>query len=509
MNLQLLCKRTEFACVGRLPQSSRTLGRSAGGERGRDRREVWWWGACALAALGLALFTSLVPHRTWGLLAATGYGCAAVAVALRARRRRTPRAPAGTARLPAVIAVAGAVVAPLVLLILTGRGQLEVAVVERAGELLLNSGSPYLSAPATVADYNPYLPGMAAFGLPRAMFGDGPLTDARWWMAATFLLSIGGAVTVLCRGRGRADEPDGRSRRAPACGRDGVPVLLWLAACPLVALPLAVGGIDLPVIGLMCWALAMAGRGKAVGAGLLLGAAAALKWTAWPAVPVVVALMAARYGRRKALSCGAATVVTVTAAVVPFLLTAPGAFAENVLAFPLGLATTASPAESPLPGRLLAAYVPGGALVAMVLLSIAALGVAASLLIRPPRTVHAAADRLALGLALAMALMPATRFGYLVYPLVLWAWPRLTAQATAGSPTVAPGRVPQLPCGRRPLTQPSPGEPVRDADHAEAKQAAPEASPVHPDSGRVDPGRGQPSTGSGWQGTPSRKEAAP
>ncbi|MCK7625573.1 glycosyltransferase 87 family protein [Streptomyces sp. RS10V-4] len=415
---------------------SRVPGRPADEERRRGRREVWGWGACALAALGLALFTTLPPHRTWGLLAALGYGCAAVAAALRVRGRRTPRAPASTARLPVVPAVAGAVVAPLVLLILNGRAQLEVSVVERAGGLLLHSGSPYLGDPITVADYNPYLPGMAVFGLPHAIFGAGPLTDARWWMAAAFLLAMAGAVAALLRGTAR--EPHDQRAQGATFHRGTLPVLLWLAACPLVALPLAVGGIDLPVIGLMCWALAMAGRGKAGRAGLLLGAAAALKWTAWPAVPVAIALMAARYGRRKALTCGIVTTLTASTVVLPFLVTAPEAFTENVLAFPLGLATTVSPAESPLPGRLLAAYVPGGTLVAIVLLAVAAIGVAVSLVLRPPRTLHAAAGRLALGLALAMALMPATRFGYLVYPLVLWAWPRLVSPATTGSPTVAP-----------------------------------------------------------------------
>ncbi|WP_018541474.1 glycosyltransferase 87 family protein [Streptomyces sp. MspMP-M5] len=385
---------------------------------------------CALTALGLGLFTTLPTHRTWGLLAAAGYGCAALAAALRARGRDTARAPTASSQLPLILALMGAVALPLLLLVLAGSAQLEVRVVERSGDLLLHSGSPYTAAPTTVGDYNPYLPGMAAFGLPHALFGDGPLTDARGWMAGTFFVSMSGAVaTMLVRPRragthhrpGLRTMPHGYSR----------PVVRWLAACPLVALPLAVGGIDLPVIGLMCWGLATAGRGKPGWAGLLLGLGAALKWTAWPAVPVALALIAARHGRRQVITCGAITTLTTATAVLPFALTTPGAFAENVLAFPMGLGMTASPAESPLPGRLLAAYVPDGTLLAMVLLAVAAFGMAASLLIRPPRTVPAAADRLVLGLALAMALMPATRFGYLAYPLVLWVWPRLTSAALA------------------------------------------------------------------------------
>ncbi|MGD3108043.1 glycosyltransferase 87 family protein [Streptomyces sp. YGL11-2] len=374
------------------------------------------WSACAVTALGLGIATTLAPHRTWALIATVGYGCAAVAAAFRARGRNKPRAPAASGHLPAAVAVTGSVVLPLAVLALSGRAQLEVSVVERAAGLLLSSGSPYVPTPSAVPDYNPYLPGMA-------LFGARPLADARWRMAGAFLLSMTGAAATLVR-----CVPAGlrapRGSRA-AARRNSTPALAWLAACPMVALPLAVGGIDLPMIGLMCWGLATAGRGMPGRTGLLLGAAAALKWTAWPAIPVAVVLLARRDGWRRGLTCGAVTAVTVSAAVLPFALTTPRSFAENVLAFPLGLGATASPAESPLPGHLLAAYVPGGRLTAMALLAVAALTVAASLLIRPPCTVRAAADPLAIGLALAMALMPATRFGYLVYPLVLWVWPRL------------------------------------------------------------------------------------
>jgi hypothetical protein len=100
--------------------------------------------------------------------------------------------------------------------------------------------------------------------------------------------------------------------------------------------------------------------------------------------------------------------------------------------FPLGEGAVRSPATSPLPGRLLAVHVPGGAALATGALLAAALGVTVSLLIRPPRTVRAAADRLAVGLGLAICLIPATRFGYLVLPLVLAGWFRCTS-TTGGS----------------------------------------------------------------------------
>ena len=73
-----------------------------------------------------------------------------------------------------------------------------------------------------------------------------------------------------------------------------------LAASPLVALPLAVGGVDLPLIGLCCFGLALAAKGRPVGAGLALAFACTLKWTVWPALPVALVLLRALYGCRVA-----------------------------------------------------------------------------------------------------------------------------------------------------------------------------------------------------------------
>ncbi|OAL13859.1 hypothetical protein A4V12_17415 [Streptomyces noursei] len=372
------------------------------------------WAGCAAVAGGLAAVSDLTPHRVWGVAAALGYGAAALLAG-------RPRAAAGAALL-------GAVAVPLVLLVATGLGQSEVAVVERSGALLTATGVPYAPEPDGLADYNPYLPGMALLG---ALPG-----DPRWWTGAVFAVSVAAV----------------RPSAGPA-GR--------MVACPLVALPLAVGGVDLPVAGLVCLGLALAGRDRAGWAGLALGAAATLKWTAWPALPVAVALLAgagrgagrwtgSRNGRgvgrrvrsRGWVRCAAVAVGVAGAGVVPVALGDPGAFHEHVVAFPLGLTGTESPAASPFPGRLLAAYVPGGAVVAGVLLAGSALFIAASLLVRPPRTVPAAARRLALGLTLAIAFMPASRFGYLVVPFVLLTCLReIPCTVRSSSPTTSrPGR---------------------------------------------------------------------
>ncbi|WP_432078106.1 hypothetical protein [Streptomyces sp. YPW6] len=404
---------------------------------------VLWWALCAAAALGLAVCSSLGPHRVWGAAAAFGYLAAAL-IAARGRGART----AGT------VALAGVVALPLLWLLAVDRAQLEVRVVARSAALLLAEGTPYLHRPWVPEDFNPYLPGMSVFGLPEALAGPGPLTDPRLWMGAAFLGALAPAL------------PAG-SRSAP---------LRWIAACPLVALPLAVGGVDLPVAGLMCLGLALSGRGRAGAAGLALGAAAALKWTAWPAIPVVLALMTAssrsggraaggavvrsdgreaggavvrsggretdrgvvrsrgreagcgvirsdgREAGRAASRCGLVALLTAAVLVLPAALRDPGAFRAHVVDFPLGLTDAVSSAASPFPGHLLATHVPGGRTLALLLLGAGALLLALSLLVRPPATAADAAVRLALGLLLATAFMPASRFGYLVYPLVLVAW---------------------------------------------------------------------------------------
>ncbi|MFJ6212613.1 glycosyltransferase 87 family protein [Streptomyces sp. NPDC092296] len=377
--------------------------------------------ACLVAAGWAAVFplTSGLPNqRTWGTLAAGAYLLAALAAALLPRRR--------AGRTAALIALAGATVLPLAVLALQGHRQSEVWVVERSAQLLLHTGSPYLAHPVHVSDYNPYLPAMALFGLPRALLGGGGATvgsgdggligllgDARLWFAAAFLLCM--AVTWrLLRPRG------GGSPAAP---------LAALTASPLVALPLAVGGVDLPLIGVCCLGLALAGRGRPIGAGLVLALACGLKWTAWPALPVALVLLWAAHGRRAAARSAVVALAGCAVAVVPFALTAPRAMLEQVIRFPLGMSRMRTPASSPLPGRLIAETGPGGHVVCLVLLCLSGAAVAGWLLLRPPLTAVRAADQLAVGLATAFLLAPAGRFGYLALPAILALWSRLAVRS--------------------------------------------------------------------------------
>ena len=110
----------------------------------------------------------------------------------------------------------------------------------------------------------------------------------------------------------------------------------------------------------------------------------------------------------------------------------PRTLVQNTILFPLGLASIKSQAVSPLPGHLLADTGHVGRMIAVAALALAGLGIIGSLFVRPPRDVPSATWRLIIGLALMFTLAPATRFGYFMYPLGLWAWLEVTA---AGGPS--------------------------------------------------------------------------
>ncbi|MFD4737467.1 glycosyltransferase 87 family protein [Streptomyces virginiae] len=371
------------------------------------------WLLAAAWALSFPLFSALAPHRLWGWCAAAGYLGAAAATAL------------GRRRAALAAALLGAVAVPLLWLVLTGQGQSEVSVIERSGRLLLDSGRLYVDRPAHVEEYTPYLPGMALLGVPRALLGgDGSgdgwvvrlLGDARIWCAAALFGCLWAARRLLGGGPGggRGDGPgDGPGRLLPV-----------LVASPVVALPLTVSGVDLPLAGLCCLALAAAASGRPVLTGAALAGACALKWTALPAVAVAVALLAVLRGGRPAVRCALVAAGGTALLVLPAALLQPAELWRQVFAFPTGRAPVPTPASSPLPGRLLTELGPWGWYLAMGLLLSGGLAVGLSLLARPPRTVVAAADRLALGLTLAFLLAPAGRFGYLALPVLLAVWAR-------------------------------------------------------------------------------------
>ncbi|MEU1918264.1 glycosyltransferase 87 family protein [Streptomyces massasporeus] len=382
--------------------------------------------------------------------ACLGYLCAAVA-ALSSR-------PRGRA-VSVCLALGGAVVVPFVLLVLTGTAQSEVGVVERSGLLTLRQATPYLPDPHTVGEVTPYLPGMAVFGLPRAVLGEsgllpGLLGDARLWCAVAFLGCLWAARRAIRRPAGGPSAIGGGPSAVGGGASRGYAVGAFVAS-PAVALPLCVSGVDLPLTGLLFLALAFAARRRPVAAGLALAAACSLKWTAWPAVAVAVTLLAHHGGTRAAVRGAVVAVGGTVLLVLPSALLSPGPLVQQVFAFPTGRGPFETPAASPLPGRLLADLGPVGWYAAVALLLAGGLAVFVSLLVRPPHDLVSAADRLAVGLCVAFLLAPAGRFGYLALPVTLAVLARLVGGAHRKEPahdlvvrTSRPARPAPVPAAR-------------------------------------------------------------
>ncbi len=390
------------------------------------------FGAYAVAA---AVF-SRGEDQVWAIWAACGY-----AVALFMLWRWGGRMAAVGA------SVALAVLAPLLWLSVAYPLETGMAVIDRSATLLLHHGSPYLSAGQVISweSYNPYLPVMTLFGLPSAAGLGGLAGNSGVWIALGTVVPLAAAFWIAVPHRG------GAARR-----RDALLATAVAVASPVVGLNLAVITTDPPVLALILLALALATRSAGtsrvagtVGSGVALGVACDLKSTAWLAVPVLAAMFAARDGARAAVRFVAASVITVVvlvAALAPATLTSlrgADALVQNSVLFPLGLTRYKTPAESLLPGHLLTAMGTAGHVISVGLLLAAGLGIAISLVIRPPRDVPAAAWRLAIGLALMFLLGPDVRFGYFIYPLGLIGWLALTAttgetHATASAGAQAP-----------------------------------------------------------------------
>jgi len=269
------------------------------------------------------------------------------------------------------------------------------------------------------------MPVMAVFGMPKALGATGLLADPRVWLTAVSIALIWAAFTIAAPHRHCED-----------CRANVMLSTVFIAASPVIAFPLAVGITDPPVIALMFLTLALIARPSGLfRAAAALGVACAMKATAWPAVPVFTAMLAARDGVKNAWRFLGATVLVaglLTVLMAPAALADPYAFLQNTVLFPLGLTQHKTPAASPLPGHLLADTGMAGHWAAVGLLVAAGVAFAVWLIARPPTDARDAAWRLALGLAVMFTLAPATRWGYFVYPLGLVGWLLLTRQATDG-----------------------------------------------------------------------------
>ena len=364
--------------------------------------------------------------QVWAVWAACGY---AVALVMLWRGRGLLAA--------VLVSVALAVLAPLLWLSVAYPLEDGMMVIDRSAALLLHHGSPYLSAGQITywLSYNPYLPVMTLFGLPSTAGLGGLAGNSGVWIAIGTVVPLAAAFWIAAPHRG-----------CPGCRRDALLATAVAVTSPVIGLNLAVITTDPPVLALILLALALAAPERTsrlagvTGSGVALGAACDLKSTAWLAVPVLAAMFAARDGARAAgrfVAAVAVTAAVLIAALAPAALTSlrgAEALVQNSVLFPLGLTRYKTPAESLLPGHLLTAMGPAGHVVSVGLLLAAGLGIAISLVVRPPRDVPAAAWRLAVGLTLMFLLGPDVRFGYFIYPLGLIGWLALNkANAPAGA----------------------------------------------------------------------------
>jgi hypothetical protein len=299
--------------------------------------------------------------------------------------------------------------------------QPEVVVVEQAGTRAAQGKDPY-----QVVDkdghilihedtepiyelYYPYLPGMVIFGFTSsASKVEARLTDAR---IQFLVFTTAVAIVALWRMKPRTDAR--------------IRAFQVLTALPTAALPLATGGDDMPVAALMLLGLCALQRRRPFLAGLALGAASSLKFTAWPLV--VFALFAA-YDLKAHRAIGRyvlGAVVVVVPVVLPVALQNPSAFIDNVVRFPLGLAGVRSPAASALPGHELVAAFPSAHKAYVVVVGVVGIVILVRYLMRrPPRHPADVARLTGWFMLIAILLAPATRVGYLLYPinLFVWAW---------------------------------------------------------------------------------------
>ncbi|MGA2036709.1 MAG: glycosyltransferase family 87 protein [Acidimicrobiales bacterium] len=438
-----------------LKQGARVIG-----SWGPEERDAVLYAGSALFAISTVEVSHITLYQQWGKLAVGPYVAGAVFSAVAARRaRRLKSASAsglaepvtsksasawhwtGSRTVIFLMVLVGATLLPLSLEVLwrtdtggTAHVQPETPVIEQAGNRVAHGQDPYRNIPAgrpvkappgqpAYDVFDPYLPGMSYLGLPRSTDAPPRLTDARVTFSLITVIVVIAALG-MCRG---ATGPR-------------VLALQSMTVLPTAALPLATGGDDLPVAAFMLLGLVLMQRRKPLGAGISFGIAASMKITAWPVA--ALAFLAARdhegrTGKRPALWLlgGMGTVMLPT--ILPTMVANVPAFVENVVRYPLGLAGISSPAQSPLLGHLVVSLFPG--IHRLFTLFVAGAGALVLLYVlarRTPTTPATLAKLVAWVMTLGILLAPATRIGYLLYPVNFFAWSWLLSSEDKAFPGV-------------------------------------------------------------------------
>ncbi len=430
---------------GRLRSAARGAGRDALSRLSKlspAGRDAVLYAASAIFAGGTGLAMGIPLYRQWGQLAFFPYLAATLLVgsvawwAAARNRQAPPTRPdrlVRTARIVAfLIVLFGATLVPLTMEVIwrsEGNAALhvqpEVVVVEQAGVRAAHGKDPYQvidrnghivihqSALPVYELYYPYLPGMVVFGFSSVSRVEARLTDAR----IQFLLFT---VIVSLLALSRVRPPTDARTRA----------FQTLTVLPTAALPLATGGDDMPVVALMLAGMVALQRRRPVLAGLALGAASSLKFTAWPLAVLAIWVAGDREGRRAIGRYLVGVIAVMVPVVVPVALRNPSAFVDNVIRFPLGLAGVSSPAASALPGHILVATFPSvHRAYVVVALVVGGAVLVRRLVRRPPQDTAALARLGGWVMLIAILLAPATRVGYLLYPINLFVWSWMFSRA--------------------------------------------------------------------------------
>jgi hypothetical protein len=166
--------------------------------------------------------------------------------------------------------------------------------------------------------------------------------------------------------------------------------------------------------------LVFAARRNPVLAGVVFGLAATLKFTAWPILLLMAIAARDRNDRRAWGRYLLSSLVVVVPVIALGFVPSPRAFVTSVIRFPLGFTPLRSPAASPLLGQALTTILPAERRpITFGLLIVGLLIVAAVMRAKTPRTTAEVAGFAAFCLLVATILAPATRFGYLIYPVDL------------------------------------------------------------------------------------------
>ena len=402
-----------------------------------DRKPVGWdaaFYALGTAVAGFAALADRIPlQRDWGRIAFVPYVVGALAAL--ALARAGARSSSGARVALAVFVLLGVAFLPMALEVwwrardgYVGHVQSETLVTEESARALLAGHDPYAASfasgplgswPAGTANHVPYLPGMFAFGVTRVVVDDALIADARLAFAGVSLAVLGFALWLA---RPRPER--------------GLTALLIVLALPTGARYLAGGGDDVTVLSMMLLSLVLLHRTRPVAAGLAAGLAAAIKQTAWPLLPFLILAARDREGRRASGRTLAAASVIMVPLIAPFVVWNPSAFVQDVVLFPLGLASQPTLAASPTPGSLLAdaLSMPKGVVAGALLLTVLLVAVYLAL-VRRPGDARGAAERTAFVMVLAIMLATAGRFGYLLYPIGLFAWAHLVLVSETRTPT--------------------------------------------------------------------------